>query len=624
MDNKALQRVEILRQKNGNPHWVNKDLYRLLFRPDLYIAGYERIKSKPGNMTEGIDGTTIDGTSLEMIDGIIKTMRDESFQFKPAKRVMIPKPKGGKRPLGIPTARDKIVQECIRIILEAIYDSPYGATFHPCSHGFRRSFGVHTAIADIDRWNGTVWFIEGDIKKCFDTIDHSILIEILQQRIQDDRFIRLIRKSLRAGYLSFTGFTHSLVGTPQGSIISPILANVYLHEFDKFVSDICHRESKGEKRKPNKEYQRICWKIAYLRGKQRTDRQLSKENSDKLRKLSQVQRSMPSQDTHDPDFCRVRYVRYADDWIIGVTGDKLLAEWIRREVEHFLRNRLKLELSVQKTHITHSSSKYAQFLGTLIGTSSSSEQRVNSFAIKGTETRRRVRRGGIQFRAPVHELVKKLADKGFCHRDGFPCSKKAWVFLDDADIISQFSAVNRGLLMFYSFVDNFSQLGRIQYILQYSCAMTLAHKHRSSVRKIMCKYGYNQRKTLSVTVEKRNGESRDILFWKLPSLRRLPRSVTLRGTRVIGDPHTLALTSILKVSKSKLFADCCLCGSPDVEMHHVRHIRKMGETNNVTGFTKLMALVNRKQVPVCRDCHVKIHRGDYDSVSLSKLASQVP
>jgi len=222
MSQTALQRLEVLQQLNGkNKSWVNKEVYRLLYKEDLYLIAYERIKSKPGNMTPGTDDHTIDGFSKKWINSIIQDLKKERFQFKPVRRTEIPKPNGGKRKLGIPTIRDKIVQEVMRMILECIYDSPKGAYFHESSHGFRTNKGTHTALQEFrQKWQATNWIIEGDIKGCFDTFDHHILINTLKKKIQDEKFIRLIWKLLRAGYVEFRTVANSLVGTPQGGIVS--------------------------------------------------------------------------------------------------------------------------------------------------------------------------------------------------------------------------------------------------------------------------------------------------------------------------------------------------------------------------------------------------------------------
>src|SRR5262249_16433350 len=196
MSDTALHQLEALRRRNADPGWVNRDLYRLLYKSDLYEVAYQQIRSKPGNMTAGVDGETLDGFSLRAIAGLIDSLRGESFQFKPTRRVYIPKANGKMRPLGVPSPRDKIVQGVLHMILEAIYDSPYGASFLDCSHGFRPGRSCHTALREFGKkWTAVPWIVEGDIKSCYDEIDHQLLVSLLGRKIADGRFLGLIWKA---------------------------------------------------------------------------------------------------------------------------------------------------------------------------------------------------------------------------------------------------------------------------------------------------------------------------------------------------------------------------------------------------------------------------------------------
>lgn len=199
------------------------------------MLAYQNIYASPGNMTKGSDGNTIDAMSLNRIEGIIARLKDESYQPKPSRRTYIPKKNGKKRPLGIPSFDDKLVQECVRLLLEAIYESSFAKT----SHGFRPNHSCHTALSQVQvNFTGVKWFVEGDIKGFFDNIDHDVMIHILAERIKDERFLRLIRKFLKAGYLEDWVYHNTYSGTPQGGIISPILANIYLDKLDCFVEKL--------------------------------------------------------------------------------------------------------------------------------------------------------------------------------------------------------------------------------------------------------------------------------------------------------------------------------------------------------------------------------------------------
>ena len=255
---KAETVLSILKQKSKQDESYRYDrVYRNLFNEDFFLRAYQKIHAKQGNMTPGTDGTTIDGFSRKQICQLIELLKWERYQPKPVRRTYIPKKNGKMRPLGIPAFADKLVQEVVRQILEAIYEP----IFSDNSHGFRPNRSCHTALYQIkSTCRGTNWVIEGDITGCFDHIDHEILLKILSKKIDDGRFLELIRKFLKAGYLEFNQKYNSLSGTPQGGIISPILANIYLHEFDKFMEVISAEYTKGKQRRPYHEYQILQYK----------------------------------------------------------------------------------------------------------------------------------------------------------------------------------------------------------------------------------------------------------------------------------------------------------------------------------------------------------------------------
>jgi group II intron reverse transcriptase/maturase len=603
MHSTIFTKLEVLRKNNSNSNWVNKRLYRLLYDKDLLVLAYENIKSKPGNMTKGSDGLTLDGISEEYLDKVIAELKNGSFEFKPSRRIEIPKKNGKTRKLGIPSPRDKIIQEALRIILESIYDSPKGSRFLDYSHGFRGGRSPHTALKSIrTSWRGSVWFVEGDISNCFDSLDHHILIDLLCKRIDDERFISLIWKSIRAGYVEFRTFKNSLIGSPQGSILSPILSNIYLHELDVFVDNIIRRETKGSRRRQNPDYRILA---------NRKQRRLQKKDEKiaEIKELTKAMKKVPSVDCYDSNFVRVHYIRYADDWVVGVVGDKLLAEWIRREIQFFLKNKLGLTLNEEKTKITHARNGQAEFLGVRISCGRFNHQTSSIHIVNGRNTRKRISGGEIKMDAPLNSIVEKLHSKGFCDKKGFPIARGIWLNFDDADIVRSFSAVNRGLLNYYRFTDNFGNLNRIDYILRYSLAKTLSRKHRTSIGKIFDKYG----RKINI-----KGENFSVAFWSPPDWKRRP------DLFMINEFVDTLPTEIFKAAKSKLGYPCCVCGSDkSVSMHHVRHINNLmmrAARRKKKGFIKIMGALNRKQIPVCKKCHSEIHAGNYDGLKLSDLA----
>ncbi|WP_084509606.1 reverse transcriptase/maturase family protein [Nocardia pseudovaccinii] len=191
------------------------ELYRQLFNPQLYLVAYGRIYANTGAMTPGVTTETVDGMSLNRIHRIIDAVRHERYRFSPARRVWIPKRNGKLRPLGLPTWSDKLLGEVIRLLLEAYYEPRFSGR----SHGFRPGRGCHTALSEVaDTWTGTTWFVEGDVADCFGSLDHDVMIETLADKIHDNRFLRLMRNMLEAGYLEDWTWNATVSGAPQGGL----------------------------------------------------------------------------------------------------------------------------------------------------------------------------------------------------------------------------------------------------------------------------------------------------------------------------------------------------------------------------------------------------------------------
>lgn len=308
--------LESLKSKACNESYKYERLYRNLYNPQFYLLAYQRIQAKPGNMTAGTDGKTIDGMGMARINALIEKMRDFSYQPNPARRTYIPKSNGKMRPLGIPSFDDKLIQEVVRLILESIYEP----TFSDQSHGFRMNKSCHTALKYVQKYfTGTKWFVEGDIKGCFDNVDHHVLIAILRKRIADEHFIGLLWKFLKAGYMEDWNYHNTYSGTPQGSIISPILANIYMNELDKYMAEYAKNFNCGNRRKINPAFKK---KLDVCRGKEeRLKRNLSKMSEEEkegliaeIRELRRSLRTMPYSDQMDNSYKRICYVRYADDF----------------------------------------------------------------------------------------------------------------------------------------------------------------------------------------------------------------------------------------------------------------------------------------------------------------------
>src|SRR6201997_2399222 len=331
-------------------------LYRQLFNPGLYELAHGRIYANHGAMTPGADGETADGMSQARTARIIDALRHERYRFGPVKRTWIPKKNGKLRPLGLPSWTDKLIGEVIRLLLEAYYEPQFSAR----SHGFRPRRGCHTALTEIVyNWTGTTWFIEGDVSDCFGSLDHSVLLGILGEKIRDNRFLRLIKQMLRAGYLEDWEWNATLSGAPQGGVVSPVLSSIYLDRLDRFAETVLIPEyTRGQARMKNLAYQKI--ENAIWNTRQRLARRKEHTETAEVRELRRQLRRMPVGDPNDPGYRRLRYIRYADDHLLGFTGPKAEAEEIKQRLARFLRDELKLELSADKTLITHARTQKAR------------------------------------------------------------------------------------------------------------------------------------------------------------------------------------------------------------------------------------------------------------------------
>lgn len=609
MANTVLLRLETLRKRNSkDPNAINKDLYRLLCKKDFLSACYQSIKSKAGNMTPGIDGITLDGYSDQVLDKVIDSLKDQSWQFKPVRRKYIPKANGKLRPLGIPAPRDKIIQKGIETILSAIYEP----TFSEYSHGFRSGRSCHSALRSIrSTWSGMKWAIEGDIEGCYDNVNHSILLKILRRKIQDERFLNLIWKLLRAGFQEEGLLKPSTIGCPQGGIVSPVLANIYLHDFDIFVENLIDEYNQG-KRGTNREYEKLRGKRDRLRFyRDKNGKYLPRLKSEiplhEVRRLSKEMRKLSSKEPMDKNYRRLTYVRYADDWVLGITGPKDLAKEIREKVEVFFLENLKLTLSFDKTHISHLTSEGINFLGYKIkcgGAGTYSGRSISSSEISNIGRSKRTVGWQPRLFVPMDKIIKRLSEKNFCTSNGFPLKKKGWIVYDDEVIISRYNSILRGIRNYYAPADNLgTSMNRINYIVKFSCAHTLAAKHRTRISKQLVRKDSNSIKIL---------------------LDEVPGKVNpwdFRGKNVNEISLEQAFTSFASRTRVLSNDKCATCGSKDrLEMHHVKALRKGGVDLKDNYMLAMMQRINRKQICVCQQCHTKIHAGKYDGISLKFLS----
>jgi group II intron reverse transcriptase/maturase len=594
--------IMAIHQQRGSKELPLERVYRHLFNPELFLTAYGNIYRNVGAMTRGSTRETVDGMSLQRIHNIIGFLRMEKHVWSPVRRVEIPKANGKMRPLGIPTWTDKLVQEILRMLLEPYYEERFSNN----SHGFRPKRGCHSALRQIrDTWTGTVWFVEGDIKGCFDNIDHTILLEILRRDIHDGRLLKLIENLLKAGYMEDWQYHETLGGTPQGGIISPLLSNIYMNELDRFVEDtMIPAYTKGECRKGNPEYARLC---RLLRKARRRDDQETVE------RLVQERRKVMSVMPIDPDYRRLRYIRYADDFLLGFIGPKKEADDIRQQISDFLRDKLKLTLSLEKTVITHAVDDKAKFLG--------HEICVTREGTLLTENGRRATNGKIALLMP-QKVVRKYLDR--YSKEGKIIHQA--VMLDDSvyTIIQCYQAVLRGVYNFYCMTTNVCRrMASIRRILELSLSKTLASKLRCKVTEIYAKYrkilvrpddeeGW-ERKVLQVTIERPGKTPLTATFGGIP-FERNPDGMGVVDFRFQIAWHS-ARNRRTEAVRSLLAGICQLCGAVGpVEMHHIRKLADIDRPGRKekTVWEKIMIARRRKSLAACLDCHDRIHGGYYD------------
>ena len=577
----------IIRDRGTRGLPVN-DLYRQLWNPNLYLMAYGRIAKNDGALTPGATPETADGMKMDDIHAIIEALRFERYRWTPARRVYIPKANGKRRPLGLPTWSDKVLQEVMRLLLEAYYEPQ----FSDRSHGFRPRRGCHTAFTEITRtWTGTTWFIEGDIAGCFDNIDHKVLLEILGENIQDNRFLRLVSNLLRAGYLEDWKLNATYSGTPQGGVVSPILANVYLDRLDRFVEGVLLPDyNRGRQRRRNPEYRSINERMVRLRKAGRGKEAAS---------LRPLLRSLSYGDTHDPDYRRLRYIRYADDFLLGFAGPKDEADEIKARLGRFLRDNLKLELSDAKTLVTHGRTQAARFLGYEV-TVQQSDTRLDANGLRSVN-------GNIGLRVPPDVVRAKSASY---MRGGKPVHRAERLHDSPYSIVSQYQAEFRGIANYYRRALNLTSLDYLRWVMELSLAKTLASKLKISAARVFKRYkttiqtDKGPRKVLMVE-QARPGQDPLVAYRGGISLARDTRATLVDKVPPILNGRTELV--------ERMLADICeLCGSTvKVQVHHVRALKDLRRKGRAKppAWMEVMAARRRKTLVVCAPCHVDIHAG---------------
>jgi group II intron reverse transcriptase/maturase len=584
-------------QKRGANGLPLERVYRHLLDPELFLRAYGKIYRNTGATTKGTTEETVDGMSLKKVQGIIDLLRQKRYHWTPVRRLEIPKPKEGTRPLGIPTWSDKLMQQALKTLLEPYYEQRFSSH----SHGFRPNRGCHSALREIRKtWKGTVWFIEGDIKGCYDNIDHAILLEIIRRDIHDDRLLRLIEDLLKAGYMEDWRYYDTLSGAPQGGIVSPLLSNITLNELDRFAEDtLIPTYTKGKRRMDNPEYTSLRTQIAVAQ---------RREDPDEVKRLKRDRRKLMAVAPCDPDYRRLRYSRYAADFLLGFVGPRKEAEEIRQRLGEFLERQLKLTLSVEKTLITHATDDKAKFLGY--------EVKVTRCETLISDNGRRTTNGNIALLMP-RTVVTKYQDR-YSRRSKI-AHRAELTPETDYTIIQRYQSVLQGLYNFYCRAVNVGNKKRMTYLkwmLETSLTKTLATKFKCKVSDIYRRYAVTvlDRKVFQVVIERPDKEPLVATFGGI-SFERIPEGMGVVDFRFELAWHQQA-NKRSEVVQRLLAKKCELCGieGEPVQVHHIRKLADIDRPGRRprAGWERIMSARKRKTLVVCEDCHRIIHAGRYD------------
>lgn len=571
-------------------------LYRYLLRPDIYYVAYQHLYSNKGAGTKGVTDDTADGFSEIYIENIIEALKNEMYQPKPVRRTYIKKSNGKMRPLGLPVFTDKLIQEAIRMILEAIYEP----IFSDYSHGFRPARSCHTALAQIKKeFTGARWFIEGDIKGCFDNINHAVLVEIVNQKIKDARFLKLIRSFLKAGYMEDWKYHETYSGCPQGGIISPILANIYLNELDRHVMKIKKEFDVATKARYTPEYTKLVGLRQRLHNKIKNSNGIEREKLIEEYKTATAQMlKLPAKQCDDK---KIKYVRYADDFLIAVNGNRQDCEKIKQELTEFISTTLKMELSQEKTLITHSNTP-ARFLGYDVRVRR--DQQIKPKGKFKTRSMNNKVELSIPFKDRIEKflfsngIVKQRSDNGKLE----PIHRPQLLNRTDLEIVTIYNAELRGICNYYGLASNFNKLIYFNYLMEYSCLKTLAGKHRSKVSKIRAMYKDGTGKW-AIPYETKTGIKK-MYFANYADCKGKKFTDIVPQT---AKNYSHDVTTLESRLKAKI---CEVCGCTENDRYEIHHVNKVKNLKGKSEWEKIMIAKRRKTIVVCHKCHMAIHHGE--------------
>lgn len=626
MATNPFRQLDVIRDVSQNGRKVT-DCYRLMYNKELWIKAYAKLYPNAGNLTKGTTEETIDGFSLQKIDEIIEQLKASTFRFSPVRRVYIPKSNGKKRPLGVPNFRDKLVQEVMRMIVNNIYEP----VFSDNSHGFREGRSCHTALSQIkNTWKGLTWCIEGDIKGFFDNIDHQILIKMISKKIEDKRFLLLIHNALTSGVMEDWRFNKTYSGTPQGGIISPLLANIYLHEFDLFMEKQVEKFDNGKLRARSKETKTLSSNIYTTRRKiQRMDDRLGHKFWDerstlveRIRDLKKKGLTIPSVDPMDENYRRMKYVRYADDFVIGIAGNKEHAMKIKEIAGRFLEEELALELSEEKTLVTHLENP-VPFLGYEFRTWQEVKVKRVKYKNHGQPIKKRTLSGAIKLEIPSKKIKDFALKNNYGNLDDFKITHRTRLINNsELEIVMTYNAELRGIANYYKLANNYHHLDRLFYLAESSFIKTMANKRRSTSAKVANSMRKHKQGVLCLVRYDKKGNE---ILHQFVRLKDMPKA---KGAIKADSTQSDIISNVYKYSgrtefEERLLANQCeACGTTEgqMEVHHIRKLKDLKKKKNLKYLERIMIERNRKTLVLCYDCHHKHHE---KQIPINQLESRI-
>ncbi|MHB8069529.1 MAG: group II intron reverse transcriptase/maturase [Desulfobaccales bacterium] len=605
----AIKRLDTLGTLAQQGKRIN-GLFRLLECPFLWMEAYSRLYSNKGAATRGVDKVTMDGFSEDRALNLIKLIKENRYQPKPVRRTYIPKAEGKTRPLGIPTGNDKLVQEVVRAILERIYEPVFSSS----SHGFRPARSCHTALETVKYgWTGVKWIIDMDIQGFFDNVDHQVMMQLLEKRIDDHRFLHLIRAMLKAGYMEDWKYHATYSGTPQGGIISPLLSNIYLHELDEYMEQVQMDFRRGKDRRKNTAYTKLAWRVESLR---KAYREMKESNADKIafhiiRKeikfLKQKMGKLKSKDPMDEGYKRLWYCRYADDFLVGIIGSKLEAQEIMEKVKNFVQKNLRLTIADDKSGIRHAT-RNTRFLGFDLRVHSAPSH-LRIIKRNGVYFTQRTISEQMQLHIPMLKLQTFAKKHGYGNLVRLKAMQRYGLYeLSEAEIVLAFNAELRGFANYYSIATSVKiEMHKLFRLAVSSFFKTMARKRGMTVTQVA-----NSLKWDGGFAVKRNLKGKERLYrlFQLKDLK--PQKALNYNLDFIWEPkrYTYCKTELME----RLSADKCeYCGKEGgyFEVHHVRKLKDIQDGK--LPWQRLMIWRRRKTLILCVACHIDLHAGTLPS-----------